>query len=94
MWTVEQWVAVGGVLAVLLTALAGMTKAIADLIVATRKKETSPAPQLGIIPATADDIDYRAYEDMRRDRDLWRERALRDAEHIDEDTHPIDPKDT
>lgn len=94
MWTVEQWILLFGAVGVVITALAGMTKAIADVIAATRKRDPSPPPQLGIIPATttADDIDYRAYQDMKDERDFWRARALRNAEHIDEDTHPIDPK--
>lgn len=97
MWTVEQWGVLLGVVATLILALAGMTKAITDLITAFRKKDSSPAPQVGIpavAPPPADDIDYRAYEDMKRDRDMWRARALGTAEHIDEDTHPINPKES
>ena len=100
MWTVEQWGVLLGVVAVVLTALAGMTKAIADLIVAWRKKDTSPAPQVGI-PATApapapahDDIDIRAWEEMKKDRDFWRRLAMQRGASLDEDTQPIPPKET
>lgn len=81
-------------IALILTAIGGVIAAIATLIGALRKKDTAPAPQVGItatVPAAGDDIDFRAYEDMRADRDMWRARALRDATHIDEDTQPLDP---
>ncbi len=105
MWTLEQWMALGGVVAILLTAIAGITKAIADLILATRKKDPSPAPQLGIIPSStspSDDIDYRAYLDMktraetaeRQRDDLLLFITNRNADHIDEDTRPIDHKES
>lgn len=105
MWTVEQWVAIAGVAALLLTAVAGIIKAVVDLIVATRKKDTTPAPQLGIpaAPSAPDDIDYRAYLDMKKRA----EKAERQREEllqiltrrsagtdIDEDTHPLDPKES
>lgn len=107
MWTVEQWVALGGVIALVLTALAGMTKAIADLIASWRKRDVAPAPQVGIpapppapAPAT-DDIDYRAYLDVLKRAEKAEaqvERLLRImgryGDHIDEDTHPIPPKET
>jgi hypothetical protein len=99
--TVESIAALLGVAAVVLTALAALVKAIADLISAARKKDTAPAPQVGI-PATApagEDIDYRAYVDMkeRAERAETRadraEEALRRTfnrgEHIDEDTQPL-----
>lgn len=101
MWTVEQWGVLLGVVATLLLALAGMTKAITDLISAFRKRDNAPAPQVGI-PAAApapDDIDYRAYADLLKraekaeaQRDYWIRVATGQAEHLDEDTHPIDPK--
>lgn len=105
MWTVEQWGVLLGVVAVVLTALAGMTKAITDLVSAFRKRDNAPAPQVGI-PAAApahDEIDYRAYLDMKERAEtaerqvadllqiLTRRRAGTD---IDEDTHPIPPKET
>ncbi len=91
--TVESIAALLGVAAVVITALAALVKAIADLIGASRKKDTAPAPQVGI-PATAPaepDIDFRAYEEMKRDRDMWRRIALRTTDHVDEDTQPINP---
>lgn len=102
----EQWVALLGVVVLIIGAIAGLVKAIADMLIALRKRDDKPAPELGItaIPAT-DDIDYRAYEDMKADRDLWRARAERAeahaerivrryAEHIDDDTEPIHRKET
>ncbi|WP_439593878.1 hypothetical protein [Microbacterium sp.] len=89
--TIEQWVALLGVAALILTATAGLTKAIADLIASFRRNDSKPAPDVGITAPVKpdDDIDYRAYEDMRaraeraeRDRDAWMHRAL----GIDEDT--------
>ncbi|WP_295821530.1 hypothetical protein [uncultured Microbacterium sp.] len=99
--TVDAWVAIAGVVAIVLTAVAGLTKAIADLIGAWRRPDRAPAPEVGI-PAVAehedDEIDYRAYADMKDQlkkaekraekaeglRDYWMRRAL----GIDEDTHP------
>lgn len=95
--TVEAWAAVAGVAAVVLTAVAGLTKAIADLIGAWRRPDRAPAPEVGI-PAVAeprdDDIDYRAYLDMK-ERAEKAEAALsaylddRRRAAPDEDTHPI-----
>ncbi|KSU52906.1 hypothetical protein [Microbacterium enclense] len=99
--TVDAWVAIATVAAVVVTAVAGLTKATADLIGAWRRPDKTPAPEVGI-PAVAehvdDDIDYRAYADMKDqlkkaetraekaegERDYWMRRAL----GIDEDTHP------
>lgn len=99
--TVDAWAALAGVVALVLGAIAGLTKAVADLITAWRKPDRTPAPEVGI-PAVAehdpDDIDYRAYADMKEqlakaekraekaeaDRDAWMHRAL----GIDEDTRP------
>lgn len=92
--TVEAIATLLGAASAILVALAGLVASVASLIGAFRKKDTAPAPQLGITataPAEDDDIDYRAYQDMRADRDMWRARALRDAAHIDEDTQPLDP---
>lgn len=95
----DQLAALLGASAVVIGAVAALGKSIADIITAARKKDTTPAPQVGI-PAVVsdDDIDYRAYADMKaqlskaeqraekaeRDRDAWMHRAL----GIDEDTHP------
>lgn len=84
--TVDAWVAVAGVAAVVVTAVAGLTKAIADLIGAWRRPDPATAPEVGI-PAVAendeDDIDYRAYADVlaRAERaeawrDYWMQRAM------------------
>lgn len=84
--TVDAWVAVAGVAAVVLTAVAGLTKAIADLIGAWRRPDKAPAPEVGI-PAVAeredDEIDFRAYADaiQRAEkaeawRDYWMQRAM------------------
>lgn len=94
--TVDAWAALAGVVALVLGAIAGLTKAVADLITAWRKPDRTPAPEVGI-PAVAehvdDDIDYRAYLDMK-ERAEKAERALNEylAERRraapDEDTHP------
>ncbi len=106
MWTVEQWGVLLGVIAVVLTALAGMAKAITDLVVAFRKRDNAPAPQVGIPaapPPAQDDIDYRAYLDMlkraetaekQRDELLQILTRRQAATGLDEDTHPIPPKET
>lgn len=95
--TVDAWVAIAGVVAIVLTAVAGLTKAIADLLAAWRRPDKAPAPEVGISAVAEqpdDDIDYRAYLDMKK-RAEDAERALRDyleARRIaapDEDTHPI-----
>lgn len=62
----EAWVSLAGVVALVLGALAGLTKAIADLISAWRKPDRTPAPELGIAAVAEhdpDDIDIRAYTD-------------------------------
>lgn len=80
--------------------VAALVTAIGSLVKAARAgKDGSPAPQVGIPAAVPDDdIDYRAFEfvekqlkdaksDLRvmtEDRDRWMRRAL----GIDEDTHP------
>lgn len=93
MWSVEQWAALIGAVALIGGTLAALVKAIGDLIIAFRKRDDKPAPTVGITatPAPDDDIDYRAYADVlqrakdaERDRDLWMRRAL----GIDEDTEP------
>lgn len=78
---------------IVIGSVAALVTAIGALIKAARKPGgDDPAPQVGI-PATvpADDIDIRAWEDLRdrldraeKDRDTWMRRAL----GIDEDTHP------
>lgn len=77
--TVDAWVAVAGVAAVVVTAVAGLTRAIADLIGAWRRPDKAPAPEVGI-PAVAehdeDDIDFRAFERMEADRNYWRDLYL------------------
>ncbi len=87
-------------IALILTAIGGVIAAIATLIGALRKKDTAPAPQVGITatPPVGDDIDYRAYADAvaraeraEKDRDVWMRRALGDVAHLDEDTQPLDP---
>lgn len=75
-------------------ALATLIGSIAAVVKAARApKGDSPAPQLGLTATAspADDIDIRAWEDLRdrlnraeEDRDRWMRRAL----GIDEDTHP------
>lgn len=100
--SVDAWVALGGVAALVLGAIAGLTKAIGDVIVSFRRPDKTPAPASAIaIPVEADggdDIDYRAYADMKdqlakaetraekaeRDRDYW----IRRASGIHEDTEP------
>lgn len=80
----------------ILTAIGGVIAALATLIGTLRKKDTAPAPQVGI-PATApasDDIDYRAYLDMKERAERAEEslrRFLNRGDHIDEDTQPLDP---
>lgn len=95
--TVDAWVAVAGVVAIVLTAVAGLTKAIADLIGAWRRPDRTPAPEVGIsaVAEHVDDaIDYRAYLDMK-ERAEKAEAALsaylddRRRAAPDEDTHPI-----
>lgn len=78
---------------IVIGSVAALVTAIGALIKAARKPGgDDPAPQVGI-PATvpADDIDIRAWEDLRdrldraeKDRDAWMRRAL----GIDEDPHP------
>ncbi|WHE35138.1 hypothetical protein [Microbacterium sp. BDGP8] len=88
--------------ALILTAIGGVIAAIATLIGALRKKDTAPAPQVGItatVPPTGDDIDYRAYLDMKERAERAETRAgaaeetlrrlLNRGEHIDEDTQPL-----
>ncbi|QLD10879.1 hypothetical protein [Microbacterium oleivorans] len=94
--TVESVAALLGVAAVVITALAALVKAFADLIGARGKKDTAPAPQLGITatPPASDDIDYRAYLDMKERAERAEEslrRFLNRGDHIDEDTQPLDP---
>jgi len=92
MWTVDQWAGLLGAFAVVITAVAGLTAAIAQLAKSWQRTDDKPAPEVGIPAAPQhDDIDYRAYEEMRRDRDFWRNKALGEAEHIDEDTQPQHP---
>lgn len=99
--TVDAWAALAGVIALVLGAIAGLTKAVADLITAWRKPDRAPAPEVGI-PAVADhdpdDIDYRAYEYLKErveslDAELRIVTADRDrwklrALGVDEDTLP------
>jgi len=61
---VDQIVALCGAAALVLGSAAALIKSVADIFGAARKKDTAPAPQVGI-PATApdDEIDYRAYAD-------------------------------
>jgi hypothetical protein len=87
--SVEQWVALLGVVVLIIGAIAGLTKAIGDLVTAFRRRDTSPAPEVGIPAAPDNDIDFRAYEDMREDRDYWRDIAMSRAQHLDEDTEPL-----
>jgi hypothetical protein len=91
--TVEQLGALLGVLATVIGGLVLLVKAITDLIQSFRRRDDKPAPVAGIPAAvtTADDIDYRAYKDLERDRDWWRDLYLQrhPPEHIDEDTEPI-----
>lgn len=90
----DQLAALLGASAVVIGAVAALGKSIADIITAARKKDTTPAPQVGI-PAVVpdDDIDYRAYADMKK-RAEDAELALREyleARRLaapDEDTHP------
>lgn len=84
--TVDAWVAIAGVVAIVLTAVAGLTKAVADLIGAWRRPDKTPAPEVGIHAVAEpdeDDIDYRAYADVlaRAERaeawrDYWMQRAM------------------
>lgn len=94
--TVDAWVAVAGVAAVVLTAVAGLTKAIADLIGAWRRPDKAPAPEVGI-PAVAeredDEIDFRAYADAVQRAEkaeawsrYWMQRAMGENP-----TPPTDP---
>lgn len=84
--TVDAWAALAGVIALVLGAIAGLTKAVADLITAWRKPDRSPAPEVGI-PAVAeredDDIDFRAFERMEKDRNYWRDLYLGQNPHPD-----------
>ncbi|MDF2990813.1 MAG: hypothetical protein K0S37_1327 [Microbacterium sp.] len=84
--TVDAWAALAGVAALVLTAIAGLTKAVADLITAWRRPDKTPAPEVGI-PAVAeheeDDIDFRAFERMEADRDYWRDLYLGKNPHPD-----------
>jgi hypothetical protein len=97
--TVDAWAALAGVIALVLGAIAGLTKAVADLITAWRKPDRSPAPEVGI-PAVAehdpDDIDFRAYKDAldRADRAeawsrYWMQRAA--GENPEPPTDPGSP---
>lgn len=80
---------------IVIGSVAALVTAIGALIKAARKPGgDDPAPQVGI-PATvpADDIDYRAYLDMKeraeraeRTLNAYLEARRRDAP--DEDTHP------
>lgn len=74
--SVEQIIALIGAIAVAGTMVGGLVKVIVDAIVALRKKDSTehPPPEVGIT-AIAPDIDIRAYDDMRADRDYWRNRA-------------------
>ncbi|WP_438354104.1 hypothetical protein [Microbacterium sp. CJ88] len=96
--TPEQFAGLITATAVLLTAVGGTIAAIAAAVRSFRRSDSAPAPEVGI-PATAhDDIDYRAYADLKEqlaktearaekaehDRDYWMHRAL----GIDEDTRP------
>lgn len=91
-------------IALILTAIGGVIAAIATLIGALRKRDTTPAPQVGITataPTDVGDIDMVAYLDMRERAQLAEGRAERAEEslrrflnrgdHIDEDTQPFDP---
>lgn len=79
-----------------LGALATLIGSVAAVVKAARApKGDSPAPQLGLTAtaAAADDIDYRAYLDMKeraesaeRKLNAYLEARRRDA--LDEDTHP------
>lgn len=99
----EQWIAAVGVASGAGLTLAGLITAITNSIIAFRRKDSKPAPEVGIAatPTPDDDIDYRAYVQLEKqlekaeeraqkaelDRDAWMRRAL----GIDEDTRPIEP---
>jgi len=60
-----------GSVAALVTAVAGLVKA------ARSAKGDAPAPQVGITATVPDDdIDFRAFERMEKDRDYWRDLYL------------------
>lgn len=61
--------------ALVMGSLAALVTAIGGTVIAARKpKGDSPTPQVGITATVSDgDIDLRAYEDMKTDRDYWRD---------------------